>query len=217
MAMPQPAISGRAVTVGHSRWARPWILWILASIVGGAAGAAVAWQMRAFVAFNGSPTQQDLVRYLATIASALIGSGAQWFVLKRYKLDAYWWVPATVAAGLINAMVVIPSVLQMFVRTSGATSLVIAIMAGAAALAASGLVVGTAQALVLRSAALTRPWLWVPATMLGGALSGAITTALSSHLLSLGAIAVITLSATGALLAAACQAPVLTRILRADG
>ncbi|HXN78523.1 MAG TPA: hypothetical protein VN965_07120, partial [Candidatus Dormibacteraeota bacterium] len=58
-------------------------------------------------------------------------------------------------------------------------------------------------------------WAWIPATIIGGALAGALTTALSAQFLGLATFAAISLaSATGALLIAASQAPVFLRVLR---
>jgi len=84
-----------------------WALWIVGTIVGAALGALAAWQVRSLA------TQLD-VAYVATVVSVLISSGVQWFLLRRYRVDAYWWVPATVAASLITAIVVIPTVLNVF-------------------------------------------------------------------------------------------------------
>ncbi len=90
-----------------------------------------------------------------------------------------------------------------------------AMVGGAAALAAAGLVVGTAQALVLRGPAGNTAWPWVPATIIGGAFAGALTTAVSVQLFGLPYVVIISvLTATGALLTAASQAPVFLRLLR---
>src|SRR5438094_9936422 len=97
--------------------------------------------------------------YLATVVNALIFSGGQWFVLQRYKLDAYWWVPATVAANLLTAIIVIPTILNLFVPPSGTViSHGMATLSCGAALAAAGLVVGMAQALVLHGSAGSIAW-----------------------------------------------------------
>ncbi|TMC41206.1 MAG: hypothetical protein E6J25_09845 [Chloroflexi bacterium] len=126
-------------------------------------------------------------------------------------------MPATVVANLLNAMVVIPSILGVFVNstTIGPTPMQTAVLAGTAVLGAAGLVVGGAQALVLRASTGNFVWAWIPATAVGGALSGAITTALSAQLFGLTAVATISLvAAAGALLTAACQAPVFLRLIR---
>ena len=146
-----------------------------------------------------------------------MAAGAQWFVLRRYRLEVYWWIPASVAARLAAVMVVIPSVLGLFVPPTGTgpITLATAVISGAAALAAAGLVVGTAQAFVLRESGGNIAWAWIPATIVGGALAGALTTALSAQLFGLAPIATIALvAAAGALLSAASQAPVFLRLVR---
>src|SRR3989442_7517523 len=122
-----------------------WALWIVVTVVGAALGALAAWQVRTLA------TQLD-VAYAATVVSVLISSGVQWFLLRRYRVDAYWWVPATVAASLITAIVVIPTVLNMFAPPSG--DLISAgtamMLSGAAALATAGVAVRTPHAHVPR-------------------------------------------------------------------
>src|SRR2546425_4191152 len=209
MATPEQAIRP-VVEVRGSNHRLAWALWIVGTVVGAALGALAAWQVRTLA------TQLD-VAYAATVVSVLISSGVQWFLLRRYRVDAYWWVPATVAANLITAIVVIPTVLNMFAPPSG--DLISAgtamLLSGAAALATAGLVVGTAQALVLRGSAGNIAWAWIPATIVGGALAGALTTALSAQFFGLPAFSTISLvAATRALLTSASQAPGFLRVLR---
>jgi hypothetical protein len=91
----------------------------------------------------------------------------------------------------------------------------VAITSGAIALATAGLVVGVGQAAVLRVSAGGVALLWIPATVLGGALAGALTTALAAQLFGLPALVTIGLvAATGSLMNAAAQAPVLLRVIR---
>jgi len=176
----------------------------------------MAWEVRQ-LALGGPVSLIEAFRYVATVLDGVVAAGAQWFVLRRYRLEVYWWVPATVTASLIAVIIVIPSVLGLFVPPagSGPITMATAVISGAAALAAAGLVVGTAQALVLRESGGNIAWAWVPATILGGGLAGALTTALSAQLFGLAPVATITLvAAAGALLSAASQAPVLLRLLR---
>jgi drug/metabolite transporter (DMT)-like permease len=216
MAMPAPAVSLPVVVTRGDSQRLAWVLWILISILGAVLGAIAAWQLRSLVQRGPATLGQDLA-YVATVASALLASGCQWLLLRRYKLDVAWWVPAAVVGNLLNAMVVVPSVLRLFVGVAqvGPTSMQTAVVAGAVALGVAGLVVGAAEALVLRGFAGNFAWAWIPATAIGGALSGAITTALSAQLFGLTAFATISLvAAAGALLTAACQAPVFLRIIR---
>jgi hypothetical protein len=214
MATPAPQVSLPVVRVDSPRLS--WVLWICVSVLGAVLGALVAWQIRSLVQRGPAITHQDLA-YVATVISALLAAGFQWLLLRRYKLDVAWWVPAVVVGNLVNAMVVIPSVLQLFVVSTqiGPTPMATAVIAGAAALGAAGLVVGTAQALVLRPSAGNTAWMWIPATAVGGALAGAIATALSTQLFDLTAFTTISVvAAVGTLLTAACQAPVFLRIIR---
>ena len=185
-------------------------------MIGAVVGALAAWQVRE-LAVAAPPSLADAFRYVATVLDGVIAAGAQWFVLRRYRLEVYWWIPASVAARLAAVMVVIPSVLGLFVPPAGAgpIALATAVISGAAALAAAGLVVGTAQASVLRESGGNIAWAWIPATIVGGALAGALTTALSAQLFGLAPIATIALvAAAGALLSAASQAPVFLRLVR---
>ncbi|MEA2635927.1 MAG: hypothetical protein QOH92_2694 [Chloroflexota bacterium] len=190
-----------------------WALWIVVSVIGGVLAALAAWQIRTFFIRGPAFISQD-ARYVGTVVEALILGGAQWLVLRRYRLAVDWWVPVLVAANLLNVIVVIPSVLRLH-DGAGVISPATAMIGGASALAAAGLVVGTCQALILRGSAGNVAWAWVPATIIGGALAGAVTTAVSVQLFGLpyGAFLSV-LTATGTLLTAASQAPVLLRLLR---
>ena len=53
------------------------------SVIGGVLGAIVAWRVRALLTIPAPAFVVDLLRYLATILSAAIAAGAQWFLLHR--------------------------------------------------------------------------------------------------------------------------------------
>jgi hypothetical protein len=192
-----------------------WVLWIVVSVIGGVLAALAAWQIRTFFIRGPAFISQD-ARYVGTVVEALILGGAQWLILRRYRLAVDLWVPVSVAANLLNVIVVIPSVLRLVDGAgAGVISPATAMIGGASAVAAAGLVVGTGQALVLRGSAGNVAWAWVPATIIGGAFAGAVTTQLSVQLFGLPYVAFLSvLTATGALLTAASQAPVLLRLLR---
>jgi hypothetical protein len=184
-------------------------------VIGGVLGALGAWRLRALSPFPAPAFVVDALRYIATILSAAIAAGAQWLLLRRYRLDVDWWVPATVIAALLNAIVVIPSVLRHAIDPLGAVHSSDSVVAGGLALAASGLVIGAAQAMVLRTSVGNQAWLWVPATTIGGGLAGAVTSALSFRVLGYSAFPYISLlAAVGAFLISASQAPVVARLLR---
>lgn len=215
MATPEQAIQRPAVAVRRSNQRLAWALWIIVTVIGAVVGALAAWQLRR-LALNGSPSLLDAMRYLATVLDAVVASGAQWYLLRRYRLEVYWWVPATVSATLVAVIVVVPTVIGLFVRPGGTDlTLTTAVISGAAGLAAAGFVLGAAQAIVLRSSAGNIAWAWVPATIVGGAFAGALTSAISVQMFSLPYVEILSVvTATGALLTAASQAPVLLRLLR---
>ncbi|HEY9288781.1 MAG TPA: hypothetical protein VIT43_12250 [Candidatus Dormibacteraeota bacterium] len=218
----QPAMSSPRITIGrihgNSR-GNALLLWVPACVAGAAVGAIVAAEVRTLGASTNSNATIEALRYLATIASAAIAAAAQWWVLRRARLDAYWWVPGTVAAQLLATILLIPSVLRLFLPVSTFQSfnpsLAQAMVIGGVALAAGGLLVGGAQAFILRKSVGRSAWLWVPASMVGGALAGSVTSALSSHFLMLAPLVAVGLAAaTGSVLVAASQLVVLIRLVR---
>ncbi len=215
MGTPEQAMRAPVVEVRGASQRMAWALWIAVTVIGAVVGALAAWQIRQ-LALSASPSLLDATRYIANVLEAVIAAGAQWYLLKRYRLEVYWWVPATVSARLVAIIVVIPSVIGLFVRP-GATDITLttAVITGAAALAAAGFVVGAAQAVVLRSSAGSIAWAWVPASIVGGAFAGAATSGISVQLFGLPFFVVLSaVTAIGALLTAASQAPVLLRLLR---
>lgn len=220
MATAQPLTSGEPIATGPRHPKNAWAWWIGVSVLGAVLGALAASQIRSLYSY-GPATLGDLERYVATIVEAMIAAGCQWLLLRRYKVDPYWWVPATVAANLISAILLIPAVLGLFTPPLGiGISSTAAIISGGAALAASGLVIGVAQALVLRPSVGNVAWAWVPVTVLGGALAGAATEAMSPQISGLPIyglppfLTLALLAFAGSLLRAACQTPVVMRILR---
>ncbi len=182
-------------------------------MIGALLGGLAAWRIRAFLNSPSPVLVVNALRDLATIVNATIIAGAQWLLLMRYRLDVRLWVPATVIASLVAVIVLIPLVIGLVVSPAGSINPYDTVIAGSAALAAAGLVIGTAQALVLRPTAGNIAWAWIPATLVGGALAGALTSALSSQLFGLPPFATFSLVGVGALLVSASQAPVLYRLL----
>ena len=215
MATPEQAMHRPTVEVRGPNQRLAWALWIAVTVIGAVVGALAAWQLRR-LALNGSPSLLDALRYLATVLDAVVASGAQWYLLRRYRLEVYWWVPASVSATLVAVIVVVPTVIGLFVRPGGTDlTLTTAVISGAAGLAAAGFVLGAAQAIVLRSSTGNIAWAWVPATIVGGAFAGAVTSAISVQMFGLPYVEILSaVTATGALLTAASQAPVLLRLLR---
>jgi hypothetical protein len=213
MGSPEPAMRQHLVEIRGPNQRMAWALWILVSVIGAVVAALIAWQVRSL--FLGGPAfSSEGARYAGTVVEALVAGGAQWLVWRHYRFAVDWWVPVTVAANLLNGIIVIPSVLHLAVG-AGTISPTASMVAGATTLAAAGLVVGTAQALVLRDPAGNKAWAWVPATIIGGALAGAITITVSVHLFGLPYVVFLSvITALGAVLTAASQAPVVRLVLR---
>ena len=210
MVSPEPA-AVHSITVGPARRQPVAPFWIAVSVIAAVVGSLAAWQIRSLGQASGG---QEFA-FLATIVSAIIASGGQWLLLRRGRLDVYWWVPATVAADLIAAVVIAPSMLNLLISRSTVPSAGTAIFVGAIVLGAWGLVVGVAQALVLRRNTGQLAWIWIIATVLGGVLSGVFSTAFSSSLLTLpGVLAISVASALSSFLTSASQTPILARMLR---
>lgn len=214
MALPEQAVVQPTLRARRSVWGAS-LLWIAVSVVGAVVAALAGWQIRTQLTGGGASLSQG-VAYAATVVSAVIAAGSQWLVLRRFRLDVYWWVPATVVASLINEIIVLPSVLSHFIPAPGsAVASEIAILGGTLALAAGGLVVGVAQALVLRPSSSDIAWAWIPATAVGGALAGGLTTTLASNFFGLPYVATLGgLTTIGAFLTAASQVAVFVRVVR---
>ena len=218
----QPAMNSPRITIGTVRGnprQTTLLLWVPASVVGAALGALLAFEIAGFGAWTNSNFDQAGIRYLATIASVALVAGAQWWVLRRARLDAYWWVPGTVAAQLLASILIIPTVLKLFLPTTPFQpfnpSLAQTMVAGGVALGAAGVLVGAAQALILRASAGDGAWWWILGTVVGEALAGSMTSAVSIHVLVLPIfVAVIAGAALGTLLISSSQLVVLIRLLR---
>src|ERR1700730_19419914 len=87
-----------------------WPLWVVVSVIGAVLGTLAGWPLRALLTNPAPDWVVAALRDLGTIVTALIAAGAQWLLLRRYRLDVYWWVPATVAASVLAGLVVIPPV-----------------------------------------------------------------------------------------------------------
>jgi len=196
----------------------PWTVgffWIAVSMVGAVAAALAAWRVRTLI-IGGPEFLGRNLGYVAKVVEAMVISGAQWLLLRRYRLPVDWWVPTTVTANLLTAVVVIPNVLGAILGKAGGPggpNMSIAVIAGGAALASAGLLVGSAQWLVLRGLGRRAAFAWIPASVVGGGLAGSATTLISSHLVGMPAFVFLgVVAAVGALLQAAIQAPVLGRL-----
>ncbi len=108
MGTPEQAMRAPVVEVRGASQRMAWALWIAVTVIGAVVGALAAWQIRQ-LALSGSPSLLDATRYIANVLEAVIAAGAQWYLLKRYRLEVYWWVPATVSARLVAIIVVTTS------------------------------------------------------------------------------------------------------------
>lgn len=220
MAVPKPSMSP-LITIGRRGNKQPWVLWIGITVLGAVIASLLAWQLRS-LAPRASVSVQQLIGFIVAVETELIISAGQWLVLRRLKVDAYWWIPASVAANVVAAVIIVPPLITLAVArgihplTAGG-----ALTAGMLSLAASKLVIGTAQALVLREAGGNVAWAWVPASVIGGVLAAVVTNALTLPLIDAvigrgwpGIALIGTLAAVGALVTSACQTPILMRLLR---
>lgn len=197
-----------------------WMLWIGVTVLGALIALLLQWEIRTLQAAGSLPAP-DLVVYMIAVGTGLIISTGQWLVLRHYNVDAYWWIPASIAANVVAALFVVP--LVMVVAIGAGILLVPTDVArfGILSAGASSLTVGTAQALVLRGGWGNLAWLWIPVTVVGAVLAAGVTNLLSPPLIDAiarhgfpvaGAVGL--LGATAALLGSACQAPILMRFLR---
>jgi len=223
MALSQPSMSPLITIRRRDGW-QVAFLWVGVTVVGAALASLVAWRLRALDP-AGPVWVQQVVAFAVAAETQLIISTAQWLLLRTRKVNARWWVPLSVAANVTAAFVIIPPIIGLAlaagmiqpVTADGARSF------GTLSLALSGLVVGIAQMFVWRSAAgkATWAWVWVPSTVIGAVLAGAVTYGLFLQLfgtfLRLGLLVpglIGLLAAVGAFLSSACQAPVVARLLR---
>jgi hypothetical protein len=219
MAIPAP--TPPAAAAHHVDRRLIWLAWIGVTLIGSVLASQAGWQLR-WIERGGSIQSQQVVIFLSAIIGELILGGGQWLVLWRHKVDAYWWIPASVIGNVVAALLVVPAVTSLALRAGIVQPLNHggALAFGIVSLATSGVVVGFAQALVFRPLRGGIAWIWIPATVLGGAIAATLTNALSPVIIQAMPIVAFpddvigALAAVGALAVSACQAPILVRLLR---
>jgi len=220
MAVPEPLMSP-VITIGRRGRPPAWLLWICVTILGAVLASLVAWRLRS--ADPHSASAQQVVAFIVAVETELLISAGQWLVLRRYRMEADWWIPASVAANVAAAFIIVPPIISLAIATGAIRPISVdgGLSFGILSAAASGLVIATAQALVLRGSAGKLVWAWIPATMVGGVLAVVVTNALSVVLIDaiIGsgkpfAVLIGVLTAIGALAASVCQSPVMVRLLR---
>jgi hypothetical protein len=222
MATAQPSMSP-VITVGQRGRRLAWLLWICVTILGAVIASLAAWRLRLLDPH--SVSAQQLVGFIVAVETELLISAGQWLVLRRYRMKADWWIPASVLANVAAALIIVPLIVSLAIATGGIRPISVdgGLSFGILSAAASGLVVATAQALALRGSAGKLVWAWIPATMFGGVFAVVVTNALSLPLIDaiIGsgrpvAVLITVLTAIGALAASACQSPVIVRLVRSE-
>lgn len=150
--------------VGFAQWwvlrkALPrmrWQAWVAATAI----GAFVAWTLgmipstalalSAETSAGPPPEVSDLLMYsLAALMGIVLGpvlGAPQWWILRRYLRDAWWWIPAQSAAWAVGMVVIFLGV-GMIPVEGGVTALVALIVLGS--LAVAGALVGAIHGTVL--------------------------------------------------------------------
>jgi hypothetical protein len=118
--------------------------WVAASI----GGWAVSWMVSVALIQSGVPEPVGWAALLAVVA--VLGGGLQWLVLRRYLLQAGWWVAASVAGWALGLAVVFGVLAIAGARVSVAAPVAIALLIGALAGAVVGAVTGTMLLWLLR-------------------------------------------------------------------
>ena len=147
-----------------------WLLWVLASALGGAIGVIPARLI--------GTTLGEAVLGAIALGGVLgaIGAG-QWLVMRRRLPWAGWWVPATLAGGLAGGAVAL-GLLELLSGNGRETlGAVLGIFGGLGAF-------GAVQWLVLRRA--TRAGWWVLASVAGLVAAGPLGVGALGHLLGDG-------------------------------
>lgn len=212
-----------------------WRDWIAANALGELLGLGVAVVIAVGVAqAHALPPAEEIL--IVTAAFLVIGAyegaivgAAQWLVLRRVlpSLRATNWIAATVA-GAVTAWMLgrIPSALADWKSVSGGAgqpepSASMILLLSAAAGAALGLILGAAQWVVLRDH-VRRAGLWIGANALAWAVGmpliflAAGMPASQTSALAIGALALVTVGVTGAVVGA-IEGAFLRLLLRTAG
>jgi hypothetical protein len=222
MAIPQPETALPAIAADRRDHRSAWIFWIAATTVGAMLAAGIGGQMHTIR--PSSASFQQLAAFASAVLYGLIVAGGQWLVLRRFKLELDWWVPATIAANVAVELIVLPAVITLAVNSGlveatpfGGAALVL----GTLSLLTTGLIVGPTQTLVLRAARGNIALWWIPATVVGQLITAgadyAIAPAIIDATLRLDlpvAVVIGAVAAVGGLALSICQTPVLLRLLR---
>src|SRR5437879_8158586 len=110
MATAQPSMSP-VITAGHHGPRLTWLLWIGVTVLGAVIASLLAWRLRSLNPH--SLSAQQFVAFIVAVETALLISAGQWLMLRRYKLDAYWWIPASVGADVVAAFIIVPPIVSL--------------------------------------------------------------------------------------------------------
>src|ERR1700724_1941152 len=114
MAAAQPPISP-VISIGPRGRRLAWLLWICVTVLGAVIASLIAWQLRSMNPH--SVSAQQLVAFIVAVETELLISTGQWLVLRRYRVEADWWIPASVAANVAAAFIVAPPIISLAIAT----------------------------------------------------------------------------------------------------
>src|SRR2546430_8909149 len=109
VAVSQPSMSPLITIRRRGGW-QVSLLWVGVTVVGAVLASLVAWRLRSLNPH--SVSAQQLVAYIVAVETELLISAGQWLVLRRFKVEAYWWIPASLAADVVAPFIIAPPILS---------------------------------------------------------------------------------------------------------
>ncbi len=153
---------------------RFWLLWLIASIVGTAAGIAIMfWGIVPLINKSGHIGSSLFDSIIGVVLGAFTGT-AQWFILRKYIARVAWWPVITTCGWVLFWVLESSSILS---KLLGARS-GIAFVADALHFTFLGLLVGVLQWLLLRKKVFAAGW-WILASVVGTAFGAVVADSIA--------------------------------------